>query len=367
MTESTTHRKDGQNYAPTSSATKVVVEPEEFVFAAAYLEHGHIYGQCKGLIEAGGTLKRVFDPNAGRIAAFKKQYPDVDVVDSFEKLLEDPSVHAVVSAAIPSERAGIGMKVLDSGKDYFTDKSPFTTLEQLDKVKAKVAKTGQKYMVYYSERLHSESGYWAGKLVEHGAIGDILQVLITAPHRLSKSTRPNWFFNKSKYGGILTDIGSHQFEQFLSYTGATDGTINFARVENFNCSDRPGLEDFGEASMTTDSGISCYCRMDWFTPNASPVWGDGRTFILGTKGTLEVRKYWDPLQPGDPSDRIYLTNGDHSQLIECKGRFGYPFFGDLILDFLNRTENAMTQDHAFKAAELSMKAQEFADRDRHPL
>jgi len=367
MTESTTHRKDGQNYAPTSSATKVVVEPEEFVFAAAYLEHGHIYGQCKGLIEAGGTLKRVFDPNAGRIAAFKKQYPDVDVVDSFEKLLEDPSVHAVVSAAIPSERAGIGMKVLDSGKDYFTDKSPFTTLEQLDKVKAKVAKTGQKYMVYYSERLHSESGYWAGKLVEHGAIGDILQVLITAPHRLSKSTRPNWFFNKSKYGGILTDIGSHQFEQFLSYTGATDGTINFARVENFNCSDRPGLEDFGEASMTTDSGISCYCRMDWFTPNASPVWGDGRTFILGTKGTLEVRKYWDPLQPGDPSDRIYLTNGDHSQLIECKGRFGYPFFGDLILDFLNRTENAMTQEHAFKAAELSMKAQEFADRDRHPL
>lgn len=367
MTESTTHRKDGQNYAPTSSATKVVVEPEEFVFAAAYLEHGHIYGQCKGLIEAGGTLKRVFDPNAGRIAAFKKQYPDVDVVDSFEKLLEDPSVHAVVSAAIPSERASIGMKVLDSGKDYFTDKSPFTTLEQLDKVKAKVAKTGQKYMVYYSERLHSESGYWAGKLVEHGAIGDILQVLITAPHRLSKSTRPNWFFNKSKYGGILTDIGSHQFEQFLSYTGATDGTINFARVENFNCSDRPGLEDFGEASMTTDSGISCYCRMDWFTPNASPVWGDGRTFILGTKGTLEVRKYWDPLQPGDPSDRIYLTNGDHSQLIECKGRFGYPFFGDLILDFLNRTENAMTQDHAFKAAELSMKAQEFADRDRHPL
>lgn len=364
MTKSSPQRKDGQNYAPTSSATKVVVKPDEFVFAAAYLEHGHIYGQCNGLIEAGGTLKQVYDPDVRRLKAFKVQYPQVEVVDSFEKLLEDHSVHTVVSAAIPSERAGIGMKVLDSGKDYFTDKSPFTTLEQLDEVKARVTKTGQKYMVYYSERLHSESGFWAGELVENGAIGDVLQVLITAPHRLSKSTRPHWFFNKRRYGGILTDIGSHQFEQFLSYTRAKDGIVNFARVENFNSPDKPGLEDFGEASMTTDNGVSCYCRMDWFTPDASPVWGDGRTFILGTKGTLEVRKYWDPLQPGEPSDRIYLTDEHQSQLIECKGRFGYPFFGNLILDFLNRTEDAMTQEHAFKAAELSMQAQAFADRER---
>ena len=43
---------------------------------------------------------------------------------------------------------------------------------------------------------------------------------------------------------------------------------------------------------------------------------------------------------------------------------GYPFFGQLILDCLNRTENAMTQEHAFKAAELCLTAQEKAVRIR---
>lgn len=37
-----------------------------------------------------------------------------------------------------------------------------------------------------------------------------------------------------------------------------------------------------------------------------------------------------------------------------------PVFGKFILDILNGTENAMTQEHAFKAAELSMMAQKMA-------
>jgi predicted dehydrogenase len=190
----------------------------------------------------------------------------------------------------------------------------------------------------------------------------VLQVVNLAPHRLSKDIRPDWFFDKEQYGGIITDIGSHQFEQFLSYTGAKDATVNFARVANFNHPDKPGLEDFGEASMTADNGASFYCRMDWFTPDGSPVWGDGRTFVVGTEGTLEVRKYMDPCRQA-PDSRIFLTNGEEQQEIECFEHVGFPFFGELILDSINRTENAMTQEHAFKAAELSMKAQAMADRE----
>jgi predicted dehydrogenase len=200
----------------------------------------------------------------------------------------------------------------------------------------------------------------AGKLIADGAVGRVLQVINLAPHRLSKSIRPDWFFDKKKYGGILTDIGSHQFEQFLAYTGARDATINFARVENFNNPEKPGLEDFGEASLTADNGASFYCRLDWFTPDGSPTWGDGRTFVVGTEGTLEVRKYMDPCRQA-PDSRIFLTNRETQQEIECFESVGFPFFGELILDCLNRTENAMTQEHAFKAAELSLKAQAMAD------
>ena len=349
----------GADYAPTAETEKVV-KPGEFVFASAFLDHGHIHGQTNGLKDAGATLKWVYDPDPARLAAFQEKNPEAQAAESYEQILSDPDVQLVCAAAVPSERAGIGFQAMEAGKDYFTDKSPFTTLEQLEQARRLVKETGRKYMVYYSERLHNEGGMAAGQLIKEGAVGRVLQVINLAPHRLSKSIRPDWFFDKQKYGGILTDIGSHQFEQFLAYTGAKDAVINFARVENFNNPDTPGLEDFGEASLTADNGASFYCRLDWFTPDGSASWGDGRTFVVGTEGTLEVRKYMDVAREA-PASKIFLVNGTAEQEIECLNSTGFPFFGELILDSLNRTEHAMSQAHAFKAAELSMMAQAMAD------
>lgn len=353
--------KDGMNYAPDMSGNRVVVEPGEFVFAASHFDHGHIYGQIEGLASAGGVLKAIYEPDAKRVAGVHKAHPQAKVVSDFRQILDDPEIRMVTSAAIPNLRCGIGLQVMDAGKDYLTDKSPFTTLEQLASARAKVDETGRKYMVCYSERLGNEAGWHAGELLREGVIGRVLQVLNLAPHNLSAASRPAWFFRKECYGGILTDIGSHQFEQFLTYAGATDGTVNFARVDNIGNPGTPELEDFGEASLTLDNGASAYCRLDWFNPKGSKVWGDGRTFILGTKGYIEIRKYIDLLR-SPVGNRILLVNDVDSVEIECQGKVGFPYFGKLILDCLNRTENAMTQAHAFKAAELSMLAQQVADK-----
>ena len=190
-----------------------------------------------------------------------------------------------------------------------------------------------------------------------------MQVIVVAPHRLSKDARPDWFFDKSRYGGILTDIGSHQFEQFLYYGNATGGNVNFARVENFNNPDKPELDDFGEASLTLDNGISCYCRIDWFTPDASRAWGDGRLLALGTDGYIEVRKYLDIGRADNPPS-VFLVNNEEEREITFEGAQHFPFFGELILDCLNRTENAMTQEHVFRSAELSLLAQQIADASK---
>ena len=354
--------KDGANYAPTGEADSVV-GPGEFCFASAFLDHGHIYGQTNGLRDAGATLKAVYDPDPERVARFVRTYPGVEVASSFEQILEDPEIKLVNGAAIPDQRASIGCAVMAAGKDYFTDKSPFTTLAQLEQARDTVAATGQKYAVYYAERLHNDAAWRAGELIQAGAIGRVLQVLNLAPHRLAKDTRPDWFFNKDKYGGILTDIGSHQVEQFLTYAGCSGASINFARVENFNHPDRPGLEDFGELSLTGENGDSFYTRVDWYTPEGLRTWGDGRTFIVGTEGTIELRKYLDVT--GDaPSSKLFLVNSEGEQVMECLDRTGFPFFGQFILDCINRTESAMSQEHAFRAAEISMQAQALADSER---
>ncbi len=352
--------KTGYDYAPTSKTLPPVVGPGEFVFSVTGLDHGHIFGQTNGLVDAGGTLKSVYDPDPKKLEDFLARYPQAKRAGSMDEILDDPEIQCVASANVPCERGPLGVRVLRSGKHYFTDKSPFTTLEQLEDARAAVAETGKRYMVYYSERLHNESSMKATELIREGAIGDVLQVINLAPHRMSKEARPDWFFEKPKYGGILTDIGSHQFEQFLAFTGATDGVVNYARVANFTAPDKPGLEDFGEASLTMNTGASCYCRIDWLTPDGLRVWGDGRVFVVGTKGTMEIRKYI-ALARQEPGNKLFLVNGEEELEIDCDGSTGFPFFGQMILDLLDGSENAMTQDHIFKAAELSMIAQKMAD------
>jgi predicted dehydrogenase len=348
-------KSDGMNYAPQGKPSPVV-KPGEFVFAAAHLDHGHIYGQCNGLIEGGAGLKWVYDPDPKKVEAFRAKFPQAQVARSLDEILDDESINLVAAAAVPSDRGPLGCRVMEAGKDYFTDKTPFTTLNQLDQAKAAVARTGRKYMVYFSERLHVESAMHATDLVAGGAIGRVIQVIGLGPHRLGKAGRPAWFFEKAKYGGILCDIGSHQFEQFLTYTGATDATVTQAAVGNYGNSDKPEFEDFGEASLLGDNGSSNYIRVDWFTPDGLGTWGDGRTVILGTKGYIELRKYIDVARD-KLGDNVYIVDAAGERHVNVTGQVGFPFFGRLILDCLNRTETAMTQAHAFKAAELCLRAQ----------
>src|SRR5690606_2956030 len=301
-------------------------------------------------------LKWVYDPDPAKVEQFVQRFGDVRVARSEQEVLEDDAVHLVAGAAVTSERAALGLRVIAAGKDHFTDKAPLTTLDQLAAVREATAATGRKYAVYYSERIHVETAVFASQLIEAGAIGRVVQVMGTGPHRLSAGSRPAWFFEKEKYGGILCDIGSHQIEQILHYTGASDATVVRSQIANYANPEHPELDDFGDAMLTTDTGATGYFRCDWFTPDGLQTWGDGRTFILGTEGFIEQRKYMN-LGTQDGPGHLFLANGEAETHFDVHGKVGYPYFGQLVLDCLERTENAMTQEHALKAAELAVRAQ----------
>lgn len=342
-----------------------VVAPGEFVFAAAHLDHGHIYGMTEGLINAGATLTRVYDRDPAKVAAFRRRFPQAHAAATEEDILNDPQVRLVASAAVTSQRAAIGLRVMASGKDYFTDKAPLTTLEQLAAVREATERTGRKYAVYYSERLHDESAVLAGQFIERGLIGTVLQVIGLGPHRIGDpGGRPAWFFEREAFGGILCDIGSHNFEQMLFFAGASDADVLSATVANHAHPEHPGFEDFGDAHVVLDTGATGFVRVDWFTPDGLGTWGDGRTVILGTEGFIELRKYTD-LATGSGGGHLFIVNDDGERHITATGRVGYPFFGALIRDCIDRTENAMTQRHALTAAEIAVRAQLLA-RDVSP-
>ena len=348
-------KRDGMNYAPVGRPDPVV-KPGEFTFAAIGLDHGHIYGMTNGLLEAGATLKWVYDPDPAKVAAYCKCYPQAAAAACEAQIFDDPEVRLIAGACVPGDRAALGIRAMRAGKDYFTDKAPLISLEQLDAARAAVRETGRKYMVCFSERLQSESAVYAGELIRQGAIGRVIQVLGMGPHRLNAPSRPAWFFERARYGGILCDIGSHQIEQFLFYTGATDATVAASKIANYNHPEYPELDDFGDATLIGNNGATGYFRVDWFTPDGLRSWGDGRTFILGTGGYIELRKNLDVGRGGD-GDHVFWADGKGEHTFDARGKTGFPFFGQLVLDCLNRTENAMTQAHAFKASELCVRAQ----------
>lgn len=356
------NKMDGQQYAP-EGKPQPVCKKGEFMVGVIGLDHGHIYGMCNGLSEAGADIAVVYDPDPGKMEAFCRKFPSARKAASKEEVLDDPSIHLIASAGIPSDRGPLGLEVLDHGKDYFSDKPPFTTQKQVDAARSKVSATTRKWFVYYSERLHVEAAVYAEALLAKGAIGKIVSIRGWGPHRLAASTRPDWFFEKEKYGGILVDIGSHQLEQILQFSGAEDATLVSSRVGNLYHPEYPGLEDFGDACFTASNGIPCYCNLDWYTPDGLGTWGDGRIFIVGTKGYIELRKYID-VAASKEGDHVILVDESGEHHYRVGNQVGFPFFGRLIRDSLDRTETAMKQEHTFRAIELAIEAETKAVRIR---
>lgn len=362
MMERPMQKMDGMNYAPVFQGEAVrVVSPGMFCFSVVGLDHGHVFAMVNGLLEAGATIRYVHDSDQGKVQDFLRRYPEAKPVDSEEPVLSDALTSLVVSAIRPDLRAGLGLRVLASGKDYFVDKPGMLTFDELEAVKTACEVTGRKYVVYYGERIHVEGAVFVERLIRAGRLGRVVDVTIIAPHRLNKESRPWWFFDPLRNGGILTDIGSHQIEQFLSYVGATTARVLHSTVANFANPDYPRFCDFGDVSLLADNGAVGYIRVDWFTPDGLSAWGDGRVFIVGTKATVEIRKYVD-IANDRQGDQVYLVDGTGEHRYSVSGKVGFPFFGALVLDCINRTETAISQRHVFEAMRLTLQAQKDALR-----
>ena len=328
-------------------------------FSAIGLNHNHIYGQTNLLLRAGAELVSFYAPEPELAAQYAQTFPQARAARSKEEILEEKTIQLVIGAGIPCDRAPLGVEVMRHGKDYMSDKPGFTSLDQLAQVRQVQAETGRIYSICFSERLEVPAAVRAGELVKAGAIGRVVQTVGLGPHRIHPPERPDWFYQKARYGGILTDIASHQVDQFLYYTGSTQAEVVASQVGNFKHPEYPELEDFGDMVLRGNGGVG-YIRVDWYTPQGLGVWGDGRMTILGTEGYIELRKYIDIAgRPG--GDHLFLVDQKGIQYMDCS-QVERPYGRLLIADILNRTETAMPQAHAFRVSELALTAEANAAR-----
>jgi predicted dehydrogenase len=331
-------------------------------FAAIGLNHGHIYGQTNLLLRAGADLAAFYAAEDDLAAAYGRAFPQAARASSPQTILEDDAIALVISAAIPDERAPLGIAAMRHGKDYMADKPGFITLAQLEEARRVQAETGRIYSICFSERFENAATVRAGELVQAGAIGRVVQTIGLGPHRTNLPSRPEWFFQKGRYGGILNDIASHQADQFLFFTGATQAHVVAAQVGNYKHPQYPEFEDFGDVLLrgTTPGGaeVSGYIRVDWYTPDGLGTWGDGRLVVLGTEGYIEIRKNID-IAGRAGGNHLFLVDQRGTQYIDCSNG-ELPYGRQLLADIRDRTETAMPQAHCFLASELVLRAQEAA-------
>jgi predicted dehydrogenase len=325
-------------------------------FAAIGLDHRHVYHLVGGLADAGGICVG-YDPATSDpkvLAGFRERFPDVALVADRRRLIEDPSIDVICIAAVPSERAAIAMEAMRHGKDVMVDKPGVTSLAQLAEVERVARETGRIFSICFSERFVVPATEVAGRLIAEGAIGRVVQTLGLGPHRLNKAIRPDWFFDPARYGGILADIASHQIDQFLYFTGSTDARIVTSAIGNFANPLTPDFQDFGEILLRSDQATG-YIRVDWFTADGLPTWGDGRLTILGTEGTIELRKYVDiDGRPG--TDHVFLVDRTGTRHIDGSTA-PLSYFRNFAADVRDRTERAMSQRHVFTVSRLALEAQ----------
>ena len=328
-------------------------------FAAIGINHPHIYGQVDCLKDAGGQFVAFHAVEDDLAAEFAAKYPEAKRVADPRAILEDAAVSVVLTSAIPADRAAISIAAMQHGKDVLTDKPGMTTFAQLDDIKRVQKETGRIYGVLYSEHFEVRATVEAGNLIAQGAIGKVINTVGLGPHSLRLNNRPDWFFERQRYGGILCDIASHQFEQFLFFSNAMDAEVVSATVANRAHPEKPGLQDLGDAHVRT-ADTSGYIRVDWFTPKGLPTWGDGRLTILGTEGYIELRKYIDIAgKPG--TDHLFLVNHEGPRHIDCS-QVDRPFGRQFLDDVRNRTQTAMPQERCFNAMKLALTAQQLAER-----
>ncbi len=333
------------------------VLPPKIKFSVIGLNHGHINSQVEAVIRGGGQFISFYAKEEDLAAAFAKKYPQVKRVRSEKEILEDKSIQLVVSASIPDERAPLGIRVMQHGKDFMVDKPGITSLEQLAEVRKVQKETKRIYSIMYSERFENKATVKAGELVKAGAIGKVIQTIGLGPHRMNPKTRPEWFFDRQRFGGIICDIASHQFDQYLYFTGSTQADVVAAQVGNVNHPQYPKFEDFGDVMLRGNKGTG-YIRVDWFTPDGLKTWGDGRLTVLGTDGFIEIRKNID-IGGREGGNHLFLTDQKETRYLDCS-QVPLPYGEQLVNDIVNRTETAMTQEHCFLTTELALKAQQQA-------
>lgn len=322
-------------------------------FAVVGLNHNHVYAILSALLSVHDVeLAAVVAAEDDLVTQFHTQYPDVPRRD-WPQVLADSSIELVACVAINADRGPLAVEALQAGKHVLVDKPAVTTLADLEAVEAAVAGSRKRWFVSYNERLGSPPHERLRELMQSGTLGRIATFVGLGGHRLAPATRAPWTYDRQKYGGIINDVGSHQIELFRWLTG--EQIVEFrSRIGNLGTPEHPDFEDFGDVSFQSERGIAGYVQLHWLTPEPWVFTGDRRQFVVGTKGSAEVRGVANLGVPDESPVLVSTVMGGPTEVFVSPG-FHNGWAEAMIADIREGKDRWMPQQFAFDSVRTVLK------------
>lgn len=325
-------------------------------FGIVGCQHAHIGIFIREMIQLGHRFAGIYEPEPDPLARRLAEEFGVPLLPDRDALLgEDVSV--IGCAAVNADKIDVVEWCEQHGKHVMLDKPAVTDREGLDRLRAVIARGRIEIGMLLTERFRG-SLLAAKRLIDEGTLGEIVHMGMRKPHLLNAPQRPAWHFDKQRSGGIIVDLLIHDFDLLRWLTGreivAVDGFM--ARAAE---SPHPGFYDAAGVQAVMDDGATAQLYADWHTPQSSWTWGDGRLFVTGTRGTLELRLEGDPLLGG--GEALLLTT-DREPLRRVTELGTAPL---ITADFLSRMDgsaHALTHADLLAASEAAIAADEKAVR-----
>ncbi|MEU8222003.1 Gfo/Idh/MocA family oxidoreductase [Kribbella sp. NPDC048915] len=242
--------------------------------AIAGAAHPHVaYATAEVDQVAEFELVAVADPSHATAEQWAAPY-GAAVFTDHRQMLAAAKPDVVMVAGIYGDRGRVVVDALEAGCQVIADKPLCTTLEDLDAIAEATRRTGRHVTLLLEKRYYPVT---LAALEIADRLGTIHGVTSSGPHKLNRPTRPDWFFDRARYGGILNDLAVHDIDAALLFTGLTGGSVSGSTVGS----------SYGVATLS-GPGALVTAGVDWMTPAGSPVHGDYRMKLVGTEGTAEL-------------------------------------------------------------------------------
>jgi len=227
------------------------------------------------------NLKYVCDLDAAKLASMQRQYPGVETTDSFDAVIDDASVTAVVIATTGPTHYRLAKKALLAGKDVYVEKPFVLEVEQAKELTELAENDGRILMIGHLLEYHPVVTRLK-EMIESGELGNIHYVY---SQRLNLGT-------VREDENALWNFAPHDISAILFLLGKEPTDVS-ARGQSYL---REGVEDVVFLTLSFADNSMASIHVSWLDPHKVrklTIVGSGKMAVFDDLEATEKLKVYD--------------------------------------------------------------------------